>query len=83
MRIIEDTKTSQTKLHTAIQSRQCSDHTAADARRKMRIHVICILVAGTVSVILVACKIGSPLVLGYGPAAPSIVQELFDRMFRL
>jgi hypothetical protein len=54
-----------------------------DAQRKLRIHVICILVAGTVSTVLFLTKLDNPMVLGFGPAAPSIVQEIFDRIFRL
>ena len=81
--IIKDTKTQQTKLQQAIKVRQSKDHSATDAKRKLRIHLVCILIAGTVSVVLVACHIGSPIMLGYGPAAPSIAQEIFDRMFRL
>lgn len=54
-----------------------------DAQRKIRIHVICILIAGTVSTMLFLTKLDNPMVLGFGPAAPSIVQEIFDRIFRL
>ena len=54
-----------------------------DAQRKLRIHVVCILIAGTVSTVLYLLHIGNAEVLGFGPAAPSIAQEMFDRIFRL
>jgi hypothetical protein len=54
-----------------------------DASRKLRIHVICILVAGTISTVLYLLHIGNAEVLGFGPAAPSVGQEIFDRIFRL
>lgn len=63
-----------------------SDPTAkstADAQRKLRIHIICIMVAGAISTTLYILKIGNAEVLGFGPAAPSIAQEIFDRIFRL
>jgi hypothetical protein len=64
----------------------CADPTAkslSDAKRKIRIHVTCIIVAGIVSTILYQTHIGNALVLGMGPVGPSIIQEVFDRLLRL
>jgi hypothetical protein len=80
--IISDTKTTKTSRIAAAKS----DPTAkslADAKRKLHIHVVCILVAGTVATVLFQLRIGNATVLGFGPVAPSIAQELFDRIFRL
>jgi hypothetical protein len=82
MRIIEDTKTRTAAQVKAAQA-DASAKSIADAKRKIRIHVICILVAGTVSTILFALHVGNVEVLGFGPAAPSIAQEIFDRIYRL
>jgi hypothetical protein len=79
--IISDTKTAKSAV-AKIQS----DPTAksvADAKRKLRIHLVCITVAGIVSTVLFSLHIGNAMVLGFGPAAPSIAQEIFDRIFRL
>jgi hypothetical protein len=51
--------------------------------RKVRIHVVCIVLAGVVTMVLVQFHVASPILLGAGPAAPSIAQEIFDRIFRL
>lgn len=77
-RIISDAKTS---VKTA--QADATAKSVADAKRKLHIHVICIVVAGTVSTILFQMHIGNPVTLGFGPVAPSIVQEIFDRLFRL
>ena len=76
-------KTTQTGIihhHVALDE---SSKSTRDAQRKIRIHVTCILVAGSVSMVLVMCHIAAPAVLGFGPAVPSIAQEIFDRIFRL
>jgi hypothetical protein len=81
MRIIEDTKTA--KSHVAKVVADPTAKSAADAARKLHIHIVCIIVAGTASVLLVALHVSSPIVLGYGPIVPSVVQEIMDWIFRL
>lgn len=81
-RIITDLKT--TPRHPIAHA--IADPTAksiTDAKRKIRIHVICIIIAGTVSTLLFSLHIADAPVLGFGPVAPSIAQEIFDRIFRL
>jgi len=82
MRIMEDTKTDKTSRIAAAKA----DPTArslTDAKRKLHIHVTCIIIAGIVSTILFQLKVGNAMTLGFGPVTPSLVQEIFDRMFRL
>ncbi len=71
MRIMADTKTDPTA------------HSTADAKRKLHIHVTCIIIAGVISTIIFQLHISNASVLGFGPIAPSIVQEVFDRIFRI
>jgi hypothetical protein len=75
-------KTTQTHRHID-RTPDESSKTTRDAQRKIRIHVVCILVAGSVSMILVTLHVAAPAILGFGPAVPSIAQEIFDRIFRL
>jgi hypothetical protein len=73
------TKTAEIKKTVKKISAPCQD----DKRRaqvKLRIHVICILVAGTVSFCLYANHIGTPVLNSFGPVFPSFVQELCDRI---
>jgi hypothetical protein len=51
--------------------------------RKLRIHVALIMLAGLATVILVELHVTSPVVLGFGPAAPSAIQEIFDWIYHL
>jgi hypothetical protein len=51
--------------------------------RKLRIHVSLIILAGIATVILVELHVTSPIALGFGPAAPSALQELFDWIYHL
>jgi hypothetical protein len=51
--------------------------------RKLRIHVSLIVLAGIATVILVELHVTSPIALGFGPAAPSALQELFDWIYHL
>lgn len=82
MRIIEDTKT-RTAASVKAAHADATAKSVADAKRKLHIHVVCILVAGTVATVLFSLHIGNAMTLGFGPVAPSIVQEMFDRIFRL
>ena len=79
-RIITDLKTNG---HVAKVIADPGAKSRTDAQRKLRIHVICILVAGTVSTVLFLTHLSNPMILGFGPAAPSVAQEIFDRIFRL
>jgi hypothetical protein len=51
--------------------------------RKLRIHISLIVLAGIATVILVELHVTSPIALGFGPAAPSALQELFDWIYHL
>jgi len=51
--------------------------------RKLRIHVSLIILAGIATVILVELHVSNPIALGFGPAAPSAIQELFDWIYHL
>ena len=51
--------------------------------RKLRIHVCLIVLAGVATVILVELHITNPVALGFGPAAPSAIQEIFDWIYHL
>jgi len=80
---VETPKTAAARAHIAKIIADPGAKSRTDAQRKLRIHIVCILVAGTVSTILVMCHVAAPEILGFGPAAPSIAQEIFDRIFRL
>jgi len=53
------------------------------ARRKIRVHVICILIGAVITVVLtyipLTASITSHVAFGI-PAVPSVAQEVFDRL---
>jgi hypothetical protein len=59
------------------------DTERGQVNRKIRIHVCLIFLAGIATVILVELKVTNPIALGFGPAAPSAIQELFDWIYHL
>jgi hypothetical protein len=59
------------------------DTERGQVNRKLRIHVALIILAGVATVILVELHVTSPIALGFGPAAPSAIQEIFDWIYHL
>lgn len=50
------------------------------AQTKVRIHIVLIFIAGTVSTTLYIVHAANPALLGFGPVFPSIIQEIVDRI---
>jgi hypothetical protein len=51
--------------------------------RKLRIHIALIVLASVATIILIELHVTSPVALGFGPAAPSALQEMFDWIYHL
>jgi hypothetical protein len=60
-----------------------TDTERGSVNRKVRIHVALICLAGIATVILVELHVTNPIALGFGPAAPSAIQEIFDWIYHL
>ncbi len=59
------------------------DTETGKVNRKLRIHVALIMLTAIATIILVTCHVTSPIVLGFGPAAPSAIQEIIDWIYHL
>ncbi len=57
-----------------------SDAAAKRAQVKIRVHLVCITIAGIISFALYANHIGTPILNSFGPIFPSVIQELLDRI---
>jgi hypothetical protein len=60
-----------------------TDTAQGAVNRKLRIHITLIFLAGIATIILVELHVTSPVALGFGPAAPSAIQEIFDWIYHL
>jgi hypothetical protein len=52
----------------------------AKAHLKVRTHITLIVLSGSISTVLYIVHAADPMLLGFAPIAPSIVQEIIDRI---